>query len=187
MTPIGAPAPGALYGTPAQRSAAVALNQYVASATPGAVVNARGEPIYNSTIAQYESTWARVGLGYYDAEVQAQMVKLGVPRSQIAQPRRPTSAASPTTATTPTPTVSSVTNPPAASAPTSATTAVQPLPAMLPESTAQSRPTNDIMPTQPQPPAAPPPAPSRTGTYVAVGLGAAAIGVMWWQRKAIFG
>jgi hypothetical protein len=42
----------------------------------------------------------------------------------------------------------------------------------------------DIIPPAPS---APPPAPSRTGTYVAVGLGAAAIGVMWWQRKAIFG
>ncbi len=32
-----------------------------------------------------------------------------------------------------------------------------------------------------------PASPSHAGTYVAVGVTAAAIGLMWWQRKAIFG
>jgi uncharacterized protein HemX len=60
---------------------------------------------------------------------------------------------------------------------------------MLPESAIQTRPPVVVTttPVAQQPPAAQPAAPSRTGTYVAVGLGAAAIGVMWWQRKAIFG
>lgn len=186
MTPIDAPAASAAYGTPAQRAAAIALNTYVASAPPGAVVDSSGESVYNQTIAQYESTWARVGLGYYDAEVQAQMVKLGVPRSRIAQPRRPASATT-SHAQNQAPATSSNVHTTTSSTPR--TSSEQPLPAMLPESAIQTRPPVVVTttPVAQQPPAAQPAAPSRTGTYVAVGLGAAAIGVMWWQRKAIFG
>ncbi len=161
MTPIDAPASNTPYGTPAQRAAAIALNQYVASAPPGAVVDANGEAVYNSTIAQYESTWARTGLGYYGAEVQSQMVKLGVPLSQIAQPRRPASSA--TSATTSITVRTTSGTQPSAPAVVTATPAA---PAVMTVVEA---------------------APSHTGTYVAVGVTAAAIGLMWWQRKAIFG
>lgn len=174
MTPI-APPPGSSttpYGTPAQREAARALNAYVASAPPGSLIDANGEPLYDDTVARYESAWARTGLGYYDAEVQAQMVKLGVPLASIAQARPPvrTAAPPPPTPLAPPPTT-----------PRPPTTAQPPLPATQPE----SRITKSTTPTQivPQPPARP------QGTsatpYVVGAVGLAAIGVAYWQRKAI--
>jgi len=178
MTPIAAP-PGSSttpYGTPAQREAARALNAFVASAPPGSLVDANGEPIYSETVARYESTWARTGLGYYNAEAQAQMVKLGVPRESIAQARPPVrTAATPSSMTPPTP----IAPPPATPRPP--TTSQPPLPATRPE-------TRIVKNTTPAPIVAPPPPQPQSSSatpYVVGAVGLAAVGVAYWQRKAI--